>query len=179
MRVALLKPRTRSSNSVYPHMRALIQRVTRANVSIAGDTDGAAGATVGHIDRGLCVLACAMQNDDDADADFIADKLANLRIFPDDAGRFDRSVLDIDGAILLISQFTLAADTRKGRRPSFSLAAAPEPARQALARLTARLQQLGLRVEHGAFGEHMHVELINDGPVTIWLDSREGGRVNG
>ena len=140
-------------------MRAVVQRVARARVS----PGGAIGA-------GLCVLLGVAEGDDEAAADRLARKTAELRIFPDDAGRFDRSLLDTGGAALVVSQFTLIADTRKGNRPSFAGAARPERARPLYERYCAGLRALGVPVETGVFGAHMEVELVNDGPVTVVLD---------
>jgi len=144
-------------------MRALIQRVSSAAVAVNGET-------VGAIERGLLVLVCAMQGDTDEKADWLARKVAKLRIFPDDAGRMNRSLLDIGGAALVISQFTLAADT-KGNRPGFSTAAAPEDGRRLYERFSATLRAEGMEVANGVFGADMKVSLTNDGPVTIWLDT--------
>lgn len=144
-------------------MRALIQRVTRASVSIGG-------ATVGQCGPGLLVLVCAMQGDTEAAADQMAAKIAKLRIFKDDAGRMNRSILDAGGGALVVSQFTLAADTSRGNRPGFSAAAAPEDGRRLYLHIAASLAALGIPTETGEFGADMAVELVNDGPVTIWLD---------
>lgn len=144
-------------------MRALIQRASSAAVAVDGET-------VGAIERGLLVLVCAMQGDTDEKADWLARKVAKLRIFPDDAGRMNRSLLDIGGAALVISQFTLAADT-KGNRPGFSTAAAPDDGRRLYERFSATLRAEGMEVANGVFGADMKVSLTNDGPVTIWLDT--------
>lgn len=144
-------------------MRALIQRVTRASVSVGG-------ATVGQCGPGLLVLVCAMQGDTEAAADQMAAKIAKLRIFKDDAGRMNRSILDAGGGALVVSQFTLAADTSRGNRPGFSAAAAPEDGRRLYLHFAASLAALGITTETGEFGADMAVELVNDGPVTIWLD---------
>lgn len=144
-------------------MRALIQRVTRASVSVGG-------ATVGQCGPGLLVLVCAMQGDTEAAADQMAAKIAKLRIFKDDAGRMNRSILDAGGGALVVSQFTLAADTSRGNRPGFSAAAAPEDGRRLYLHIAASLAALGIPTETGEFGADMAVELVNDGPVTIWLD---------
>jgi len=145
-------------------MKAVIQRVSEASVAVEGEI-------VGRIGRGLVVLLGVGHGDGAAEATLLAEKIANLRIFPDDAGRFNRSALDIGGAMLVISQFTLFADTRRGRRPSFSDAAAPEIAAPLVEALAAALRKCGLTVASGVFGAHMQVSLINDGPVTIILDS--------
>ena len=147
-------------------MRALLQRVSRAAVRVNDET-------VGQIDRGLLLLLCVMQGDTDDDLDYIVRKTAELRIFHDDAGKLDQSVEDVGGGVLVVSQFTLAARTRKGRRPGFSDAAAPAEAEAACDRAVAALRARGLTVATGRFGAMMQVELINDGPVTIWLDSRD------
>lgn len=144
-------------------MRAVVQRVAKARVSVAGETVAAIGA-------GLCVLLGVAADDDDASAERLAGKIARLRIFENDEGKFDRSVLDTGGAALVVSQFTLIADTAKGNRPSFSAAARPERAKALYAALCRGLEQEGVPVARGSFGAHMVVELVNDGPVTIVLD---------
>ncbi|MSQ26209.1 MAG: D-tyrosyl-tRNA(Tyr) deacylase [Dehalococcoidia bacterium] len=145
-------------------MRALLQRVTRASVAIAGQP-------VAAIDAGLVLLIAVAATDTQADAAFLAEKIAGLRIFPDSAGRFDRSALDTGAHLLIVSQFTLLADTRKGRRPSFTDAAPPELAQPLFDHFVTLMRATGLRVETGRFQEHMLVEIHNDGPVTILLDS--------
>lgn len=145
-------------------MRAVLQRVHAARVSVDG-------RTVGAIDRGLVVFAAVGEGDTDIDLDWIADKIATLRLFPDEAGRFDRSLSEVGASVLAISQFTLFGDCRKGRRPSFSHAAEPETAREQFARLVTTLRERGLTVAEGEFGAMMRVEVDNDGPVTILLDS--------
>ena len=145
-------------------MRAVIQRVSRAAV-------GVDGALVGEIGAGLLVLLGVAAGDTETDAERLAAKVARLRIFADEAGRFDRSVLDAGGAVLVVSQFTLLADTAKGNRPSFAAAAAPEQAERLYERFAGALRELGLDVGHGVFGATMDVELVNDGPVTIVLDT--------
>ena len=144
-------------------MRAVIQRVSRASARVDG-------VVVGEIGAGLLVLLGVAAGDAEADADGLAGKVARLRIFPDDAGRFDRSVLDAGGAVLVVSQFTLIADTAKGNRPSFAAAAAPAEAEPLYERACAALRDLGVPVEQGVFGARMEVELVNDGPVTIVLE---------
>jgi D-tyrosyl-tRNA(Tyr) deacylase len=153
-------------------MRVLVQRVTRAQVSVAGESIGA-------IDRGLLLLVGVTYDDTDAEAAFLAAKVANLRIFDDPDGNLNLSALDLLGqdpssvAMLVVSQFTLYADARKGRRPSFVRAAPPPIASPLVDRFAVSLEAFGLRVERGRFGAEMAVELVNDGPVTIWLDSSE------
>ena len=147
-------------------MKALLQRVTGASVSIGGEV-------VGRIGRGLVVLVGVASGDTEKDIDYLVQKIANLRIFPDDDGRFDLSALDIKGELLLVSQFTLLADTRKGRRPSFAEAASPDEAEKLFGRFVEQTRASGLRVETGRFQQYMQVEIHNDGPVTILLDSRE------
>lgn len=144
-------------------MRAVLQRVGKASVSVAGET-------VGEIGPGLMILVCAMQGDTEAQADQLADKTSKLRIFRDDAGRMNRSVLDTGGAALVISQFTLAADTSRGNRPGFSTAAPPEDGERLYLRYAQRLRDIGLTVATGRFGADMSVSLVNEGPVTIWLE---------
>jgi D-tyrosyl-tRNA(Tyr) deacylase len=129
-----------------------------------------AGKVVGEVGNGLCVLLGVARGDGDDAAAQLAGKIARLRVFPDDDGRFDRSLLDTGGAALVVSQFTLIADTAKGNRPSFSGAAPPEEAEPLVARVAAELRARGVPVETGVFGAHMAVELVNDGPVTIVLD---------
>ena len=141
-------------------MRAVVQRVSRAQVTPGGE-----------IGRGLCVLLGVACGDGDEEAMQLAGKVARLRIFPGDDGRFDRSVVDIAGAALVVSQFTLIADTAKGNRPSFAAAASPEEAEALYRRFCEELRVLGVPVETGVFGAKMDVELVNDGPVTIVLDS--------
>ena len=145
-------------------MRAVIQRVSRAAVRVEG-------AVVGEIGAGLLVLLGVADGDTEAEAERLAAKVARLRIFADEAGRFDRSVLDTGGSALVVSQFTLLADTAKGNRPSFTAAAALEEAERLYERFTAALRELALEVEQGVFGATMEVELVNDGPVTIVLET--------
>jgi D-aminoacyl-tRNA deacylase len=143
-------------------VRAVCQRVSRARVVVDGDV-------VGEIGAGLCVLLGVARDDDEDRVQRLAAKIAQLRVFPDDAGRFDRSVRDVDGAALVVSQFTLIADTTKGNRPSFADAASPAQAEVLYERFCAELRALGVPVETGRFGAKMAVELVNDGPVTIVL----------
>ena len=145
-------------------MRALIQRVSEASVEVEGQIIGQTGP-------GLLVLVCAMQGDTEAVAEKLAARIAKLRIFRDDQGRMNRSVLDAEGSALVISQFTLAADTRSGNRPGFSTAASPEIGEQLYQYFANALRDQGLDVETGKFGADMKVRLLNDGPVTIWMDS--------
>ena len=145
-------------------MRAVVQRTTGARVEIGG-------RTVGKVEKGLCVLLSVDVQDTDFDADYICDKLLGLRIFDDENGVPNRSVVEIGGGILLISQFTLLGDARKGRRPSYSNAARPETAVPLYERCMARLSEV-VPVETGEFGADMQVTLTNDGPFTILLDSR-------
>ena len=145
-------------------MRALLQRVTEARVDVDGQTIGRTGP-------GLLILVCAMPDDDEAVADRLAAKIAKLRIFADDAGRMNLSVRDAGGSALVVSQFTLAADTSRGTRPGFSYAAKPDDARRLYEHFVSSLAGLGIAVETGAFGADMQVSLVNDGPVTIWMDS--------
>lgn len=149
-------------------MRAVLQRVSSASVSLPDE----GGRVAGSIGAGLCVLACAMRDDTAEDARYIARKLAGLRIFPDAQGKFNLSLLDIQGQVLLVSQFTLAADTTSGTRPSFSKALEPEQAHVLMQTLAEALRAEGIVVEEGAFGARMQVRIENDGPVTIQLDSR-------
>lgn len=150
-------------------MRALVQRVSQASVTVADET-------VGAIDLGLLVLLGFSAEDTHEDADYIVGKAINLRIFADEDGRFNRSALDVGAELLLVSQFTLYADTRRGRRPSFSSAAPPDKAEADFARAVELFRQSGLRVETGVFQAHMMVHSINDGPVTILLDSADRNR---
>lgn len=147
-------------------MRAVVQRVSRASVSVGGETVASIGA-------GLLVFAAVGKDDADADADYLVDKIVNLRVFPDDAGRFDRSALDVGASLLVVSQFTLYGDARKGRRPSFTDAASPAEAQERFAGLVEWFRAAGLPVQTGRFQEMMDVELVNDGPVTLILDSAD------
>jgi D-aminoacyl-tRNA deacylase len=147
-------------------MRAVLQRVTRASVVVDG-------AEVGRIGTGWLVLLGVARSDADADADWLADKVANVRAFEDDAGKMNRSALDVGGAVLVISQFTLLGDCRTGRRPSFIEAAEPAEADRLYRRFNERIASAGLTVATGVFRAQMQVELVNDGPVTLLLDSRK------
>lgn len=148
-------------------MRLLLQRVTRAEVRIGGDPVGAIGP-------GLVVLVGVGHGDDEPLARSMAGKCVDLRIFRDDGGRTNRSLLDVGGDLLAVSQFTLYADARKGRRPSFLDAAAPDVGERLYEAFVAAVEQRGIRVARGVFGAEMEVELVNDGPMTIWLDSAVG-----
>ena len=145
-------------------MRALIQRVAQARVDIAGET-------VGEIGNGMLVLVCAMQGDGDEQAQFLARKVANLRIFESEPGKMNLSVLASEGSALVVSQFTLAADTSRGNRPGFSYAAPPDEGERLYELFAASLAEHGVPVQTGRFGQEMQVHLVNDGPVTIWLDT--------
>ncbi|MFC5385079.1 D-aminoacyl-tRNA deacylase [Aquamicrobium segne] len=144
-------------------MRALVQRVTEARVTVDGKVTGEIGS-------GLLVLVCAMQGDGEAQSQWLARKLVNLRIFRDEQDRMNRSLLDIGGNALVVSQFTLAAET-KGNRPGFSTAAAPDEGKRLYEHFSAEVASHGVTVANGVFGADMKVSLVNDGPVTIWLDS--------
>ncbi len=145
-------------------MRAVCQRLREGRVRVAGEV-------VGEVEDGLCVLLGVARGDGEDDAVRLAAKVARLRIFADEEGKFDRSVLDVRGAVLVVSQFTLIADTAKGNRPSFGDAAPPEVAEPVYERFCAELRELGVPVETGSFGAKMELELVNDGPVTIVLDA--------
>jgi D-tyrosyl-tRNA(Tyr) deacylase len=147
-------------------MRAVVQRVTSARVTVSE-------RVTGEIAGGLLVLLGVEQGDGPQDVHYCASKIRDLRIFPDDAGRMNRSVLDLQGAVLVVSQFTLSGDARNGRRPSFASAAPPEIARALYEEVVRELKASGLRVETGEFQAMMLVTLVNDGPVTILLDSRK------
>ena len=144
----------------------LLQRVTGASVSIGGET-------VGRIGQGLVIFVGVANGDTERDAQYLAQKTVSLRIFADEAGRFNLSALDIKGELLVVSQFTLLADTKKGRRPSFIEAASPAQAEELFERFVEQAHATGLKVETGRFQQYMQVEINNDGPVTILLDSKE------
>jgi D-tyrosyl-tRNA(Tyr) deacylase len=146
-------------------VRALIQRVSEAEVTVAGEV-------IGRIGPWLMILVCAMGGDTEAEAERLAAKIAKLRIFEDAAGKMNRSLLDTGGAALVVSQFTLAADTSRGNRPGFSTAAPPETGEALYLQFARALGDLGPQVETGRFGADMAVRLTNDGPVTIWLDTQ-------
>lgn len=148
-------------------MRAVVQRVSRASVKVGDELTG-------EIERGLLVLLGVAREDTEADADYLAEKIAGLRIFEDDAGKMNLGVTDVGGAVLAVSQFTLFGDVRRGKRPSFDAAARPERARELYEYFVGRVREAGLRCETGRFQEMMEVELINSGPVTILVDSKKG-----
>ena len=145
-------------------MRALIQRISEAAVRVDGEIIGQSGP-------GLLILVCAMQGDGEAQAETLATKISKLRIFQDEAGKMNRSILDIGGSALVVSQFTLAADTSRGNRPGFSTAATPAEGDRLYRHFAAHLSGVGIPTETGQFGADMKVSLINDGPVTIWIDT--------
>jgi D-aminoacyl-tRNA deacylase len=147
-------------------MKAVVQRVSRASVEVEEKI-------VGRIDAGLLVLVGVAKGDGDADGRYLAEKIRTLRIFSDEQGRMNRSLQDIGGSVLLVSQFTLLARTANGRRPSFDDAAPPDEAKRLYERLAAELRAHGIAVETGVFAAHMKVDLLNDGPVTFVLDSRD------
>jgi len=146
-------------------VKALLQRVTEASVSVGGEV-------VGRIGWGVVVLVGVARGDSEKDARYLAQRTVNLRIFSDEAGKFNLSALDIGGELLIVSQFTLLADTRKGRRPSFTDAAPPTQAEELFGLFVSEAKASGLKVETGRFQQHMQLEIHNDGPVTIMLDSR-------
>ncbi len=156
----------RAARAYLRRVRAVVQRVTRASVTIDG-------IVVGEIGAGLLVLLGIAVDDDGPDEMQMTEKLANLRIFGDDDGMMNRSVIDIGGSVLVVSQFTLLGDTRKGRRPSFIAAARGDAANARYESVVTRLRALGLRVETGRFGADMAVALVNDGPVTILIDTKK------
>ena len=145
-------------------MRALIQRVSEAQVGVEGEV-------VGKVGEGLLILICAMQGDIDAVGAKLVQKISKLRIFRDEQGRMNRSVLDIDGSVLIVSQFTLGADTSRGNRPGFSQAASPDKGERLYNSFVTQFKALGIVTETGHFGADMKVSLLNDGPVTIWMDT--------
>lgn len=144
-------------------MRALIQRVSKASVTVEGQT-------ISSIGKGLLILLGVGHGDTEAQSDFLAEKVANLRIFEDEQGKTNLSILDVKGETIVVSQFTLYADTRKGRRPSFIDAALPDVAEPLVNRFVELLRGHGIAAQTGKFGAHMEVEIHNDGPVTIWLE---------
>jgi D-tyrosyl-tRNA(Tyr) deacylase len=148
-------------------MRAIVQRVTSASVEVQG-------TVVGQIQAGVVVLLGVAKGDDESDGRYIAEKIRTLRIFSDDRGKMNRSLVDTGGAVLLVSQFTLLGQTSNGRRPGFDKAAPPEEARRLYELVAAELRKRGTTVETGVFAAYMKLTLVNDGPVTFILDSREG-----
>jgi D-aminoacyl-tRNA deacylase len=144
-------------------MRALLQRVTEAKVEVDG-------ALIGQCGQGLMILVCAMEGDAEANAEKLAAKVSKIRIFKDEDGKMNRSVLDIGGSVLVVSQFTLSADTSRGNRPGFSATAHPEVGERLYEHFAQALRNLGLPVQTGQFGADMQVSLVNDGPVTIWME---------
>jgi D-tyrosyl-tRNA(Tyr) deacylase len=148
-------------------MRAVVQRVSRGRVTVEGQV-------VGEIGRGYVVLLGVAKEDTPEAADYVAEKVAGLRVFEDEAGKMNRSIQDVGGAVLAVSQFTLYGDVRRGRRPGFDRAGRPEQAEPLYERFVAKLREYGLPVETGRFQTHMEVELVNDGPVTILVDSEKG-----
>jgi D-aminoacyl-tRNA deacylase len=148
-------------------MRAVVQRVSRAQVAVNGEITGEIGL-------GVLVLLGVARDDTEADATYLAEKICGLRIFEDDQGKMNRSMQDVGGSVLAVSQFTLYGDVRRGKRPSFDAAAPPEKARQLYEFFVGRIRAAGLRCETGRFQEMMKVELVNEGPVTILLDSGKG-----
>ena len=147
-------------------MRAVVQRVSRASVTVAGQV-------VGRIEKGLLVLLGVAEGDTEPDLVYLAGKIVHLRIFPDDKGLMNRSLLEVGGQMLVVSQFTLLGNCRKGRRPSFVAAARPERANELYRGFVAEVRGQGIQVECGRFQEHMDVELVNDGPVTLILDTSD------
>ena len=145
-------------------MRALLQRVSKASVSVNGQT-------ISSIGKGLLILLGVGHGDGEQQAKFLAEKIANLRVFEDEQGKTNLSILDVQGEAIVVSQFTLYADTRKGRRPSFIDAASPDVAQPLVDRFAELLRGLGIPTQTGKFGAHMEVEIHNDGPVTIWLET--------
>ena len=146
-------------------MKVVLQRVSEASVTVEGEVTGA-------IDQGLLVLVCGEPGDTDQEVAFFAGKIAKMRIFTDENDKMNLSVRDVGGALLVVSQFTLAAEWRKGNRPGFSKAAPPEEGERLYELLCTKLRDEGLPVEQGRFGGDMKVRLLNDGPVTIWMDSK-------
>lgn len=148
-------------------MRAVVQRVSQGKVTVAGEV-------VGQIGRGYVVLLGVSKEDTPEAADYMAEKIAGLRVFEDEAGKMNRSIVDVGGAVLAVSQFTLYGDVRRGRRPGFDQAARPDHAEPLYNRFVEKLRAAGLKVETGRFQTHMEVDLVNDGPVTILVDSDRG-----
>jgi len=147
-------------------MRALIQRVTKASVTIDEEL-------ISEINQGLLILVCAMSEDEESDAEQMASKISKIRIFNDENGKMNKSIIDIAGEALVVSQFTLAADTSRGNRPGFSYAAHPEKGEKLYEYFAQKLQEMDISCKMGVFGGDMKVSLINDGPTTIWLDNKD------
>jgi len=147
-------------------MRTLIQRVNKASVQVENKV-------VGRIDRGLLILVCAMAGDTETDAQKLVSKMTKLRIFADENDKMNRSIIDISGAALVVSQFTLAADTTRGNRPGFSQAANPDDGRKLYEYVVKQIENSGIHVETGEFGANMQISLINDGPATFWIDTNQ------
>ena len=146
-------------------MRALIQRVTKASVNINEEL-------ISEINQGLLILVCSMSEDEESDAEQMASKISKIRIFNDENGKMNKSIIDIAGEALVVSQFTLAADTSRGNRPGFSYAAHPEKGEKLYEFFTKKLEEIGINYQKGVFGGDMKVSLVNDGPTTIWLDNK-------
>jgi D-tyrosyl-tRNA(Tyr) deacylase len=147
-------------------MRACIQRVTESHVAVAGEV-------IGRIGKGLVVLVGVANGDGEEEVNWLAEKVVGLRVFEDEAGKMNRSLAEVGGAMLVVSQFTLYGDCRRGRRPSFTEAAPPELAERLYQAFVARVREAGIEVATGRFREHMLVSLVNDGPVTLWIDTAE------
>lgn len=147
-------------------MRAIVQRVSESSVTVNEEVTG-------QIEVGLMVLLGVANGDQDADAKYLAEKISGLRIFEDDEGKMNRSLVDVGGGMLVVSQFTLLGDCRKGRRPSFVAAAAPDEAERLYENFVSLVQQQGINVQCGRFRTHMNVSLVNDGPVTLMIDSKK------
>jgi D-tyrosyl-tRNA(Tyr) deacylase len=147
-------------------MRSVVQRVSHASVTVEG-------SVTGEIQKGLLVLLGVGNEDDEKDIDYLCEKIINLRIFEDENGKMNLSLLDIKGELLIVSQFTLYGDVRKGRRPNFTESASPDKAKLMYERFVSKCKEYGLKVETGVFAAHMDVQLVNDGPVTILLDSKK------
>jgi D-tyrosyl-tRNA(Tyr) deacylase len=146
-------------------MRALIQRVTKASVNINEEL-------ISEINQGLLILVCAMSEDEESDVEQMASKISKIRIFNDENSKMNKSITDIAGEALVVSQFTLAADTSRGNRPGFSYAAHPEKGEKLYEFFTSKLEEIGINCQKGVFGGDMKVSLVNDGPTTIWLDNK-------
>jgi D-tyrosyl-tRNA(Tyr) deacylase len=147
-------------------VRVVVQRVSRAEVRVGG-------RVTGRIGPGFLLLVGIRRDDDDETLRWMADKILSLRLFSDDEGKMNRAIEDVRGGLLVVSQFTLYGDVRKGRRPSFTQAAKPETGKRLYERFCDEFERLGMRCERGVFGAHMDVELVNDGPVTLWIDTAE------